>query len=168
DPAHRAHLPPRNTRHHAIHSFDKLCRSQQRILTIVHRRRPRVICKSLDGDVPPVDADDAFNYADVYLFSIENAALLNVQLEIASDLTFAPSNVSEFRRISADEFDAITNCLAAATHKVELSLSQLAVHGAAADESSFLVLKNHDFKRVTRRHVVFSECLCDFDRAQRA
>src|SRR6185436_7203525 len=103
----------------------------------------------------------------IYLFAIENSTLLDVQLEIRRDLTVAASNVSELRRISTNEFNPIANRLPAATHEIELFLSQLAVHRTTAYQSAFLVLKDHDFKRMPRRHIVLSKRLCDFNRAQR-
>src|SRR6185369_172146 len=134
---------------------------------IIHRGRAGMVCETFDRDVPPVDTDDAFNDSDIYLLAIENSALFDVQLEIRRDLPFATSNFSELRRISTDELNSIANRLPAATHKVELFLCQLAVHRATADQSAFLVLKDHDFKRMTYRHIVFSKRLCDFKRAQR-
>ena len=81
---------------------------------------------------------------------------------------FLATNLGEFCRIAADEFDSFANRLAAATDHIEFFLSQRAVHRAAADQSAFFVLKDDDFERMTRRHVVLGECLRDFDRAHRA
>ena len=55
-------------------------------MAMVHRRRAGVIREALDRDVPPADADDAFDDADVDLLSVEHAALFDVQLEVGADV----------------------------------------------------------------------------------
>jgi hypothetical protein len=115
-------LSARDARHDAIHGFDKLCRGQQRILSIVHRSCARVICKSFDGDVPPVDANDSFNHSDVYLFTVENSALFDVQFEISSNVALLSSHLGKPRDVSADKLYSFANRFAAAANKVEFFL----------------------------------------------
>ena len=79
-----------------------------------------------------------------------------------------PELISKFRRIAADELDALTNSLTGTTHEVEFFFSQLAVHRTTADEPALFVLKNNDFKRVSRHNVVLAKRLCNFDGAHRS
>ncbi len=127
-----------------------------------------MIRKSFDGHIPPVDTNDSFNYADIDLFGIERASLFNVQFEIGGYVAFLAPHVCKFRNVSTDELDAFANGLAAATHQIEFLLSQLAVHRATTDQSTFFVLKDDNLKRVSQCKVVFRECLCDFNCAHRS
>src|SRR6185369_10599911 len=122
---------------------------------------------AFDRDVPPVDPDDAFNHSDVYLFTVENSALFDVQFEISGNVALLSPHFRQLRDISTDELYSFANRLAAAANKVELFLGQLTIHRTAANESAFFVLKNDDFEWVTSSYIVFRQSLCDLDRANR-
>src|SRR5206468_885372 len=123
---------------------------EQRVLSIVHRGGASVIGKAFDGHIPPVDAHDPFDDADVDPFFLKDAALFDVQFEISGDASFGALDGSKLRRIAADKLDALANCLAAAADEIKFSLRQLTIHCTAADQTAFFVLKDYDFERVAR------------------
>ena len=127
-----------------------------------------MIRKALDRHVPPVDSHDAFDDADVYLFSFQDAALLDVQFQIGSDASFLALDRGELCRIAADNTDAFANCFATAADEIEFPFRQLSIHCPAADQTAFFVLKDDHFERMLRDDVLFRECLRDFNRAERA
>ena len=73
----RARRSPLRARHHrrdAIHgkpSSDAATSASR----AMHRRGARVICRALDGHIPPADADDALDDADVDVGLVEDCAL---------------------------------------------------------------------------------------------
>ena len=78
-----ADLPAR-TRHHLLaHRYDQPRGGQERVTALRHRRRPRVVGEALEGDVVAVDADDPLHHADLDAGAVEDAALLDVQLDVA-------------------------------------------------------------------------------------
>src|SRR5262245_25475770 len=127
-----------------------------------------MIGKAFNRHVPPVYADDAFDDPDVQLFRFENAALLDVQLDISRNTSLRALNCRSFCGISAEELDPFANGLAAATDQVELFLTQFAIHCATSNQTAFFVLKDDDFERMSRHDIVFGQRLCDFDGAQRS
>ena len=58
-----------------------------------------------------------------------------------------------------DERDAVSDCLAAATHVRELAIGELPAHRAAAVQSAFLVLPHHNLERMPRRDPLLGEHL---------
>src|SRR6185369_9508378 len=115
----------------------------------------------------PVDTDDAFNNSDVDTLGFKGAALLDMQFEISRDASLLSLHSRQLRHIAADKLDPVAHCLATLVDQVEFLLAQLANHSFAANQSAFFVLKNDDFQRMPRRHLVFNECLRDFNRTQR-
>ena len=84
-----------------VHHLDESRGGEQRVVALVHRRRPGVIRESGDRDLPLLDADDPLDDPDVDLVRLERAALLDVELEIAGDvalLPLAPDRASPRRR----------------------------------------------------------------------
>ena len=81
DTPHRPHLTPRDTRDHPVHHLHELgCRAHG-VASLVHGGRPGVVRDPFDRDVPPADADDPLDHADVQLLGVEVPALLDVQLD---------------------------------------------------------------------------------------
>src|SRR5262245_16374978 len=124
----------------AVDGFDVFRGGQQCIATPVHRGRSRVMGKSFDRDIPPVDADDAFDDTDVDLLAVEDAALFDMQFDISGEIAFFANDAREFLRIAADEFDAVANRLFTVGDQVELFLRQPPGDRAAADGAAFFVL----------------------------
>src|SRR5213075_1957442 len=91
--------------HDAIHCLDEFRRRQHGVVTLVHRRRARMILESTDGHFPLLDPDDSFDDADVEAVALERPALLDMQLEIGGDVAALPSRLDESRRIAAEERD---------------------------------------------------------------
>ena len=65
----------------AVDGEHELRGAQQRVTTAIHRRGAGMIGDAVDRDVPPANADDAFDDADIDVAFIENCALLDVQLD---------------------------------------------------------------------------------------
>ena len=76
------HLPARARWSRRVDRVDEFGGGQQRVLALSIGVVPGVIREAFDRHVPPVDADDAFDDADVDLSRVQDAALLDVQLEV--------------------------------------------------------------------------------------
>jgi hypothetical protein len=63
---------------------------QERVPPLVHGRRARVVPESIDADVPPLDAHDSLDDADVDAAAVKDRALLDVELEKGEDLAQLP------------------------------------------------------------------------------
>src|SRR5262249_38637996 len=163
-----ADLAARHARHHAIDGFDVFGRREQRVAPLVHRRRARVIGEAFDRHVPPVDADDAFDHADVDLLGMQYAALFDVQLKVSRDVAGLTNHAGELISVAADELDAFANGLAAVCDQVQLFLGQADGDGVAADGPAFFVLKDDYFERMSQRDIVLGQRLGHFDCAHRA
>ena len=117
-----------------------------------------MIRKPFDGDVPPIDPDDAFDDADVRLRRVEDSSLLDVELDVRSNVALPALHRVELRRVATDEIDPCSDGLAASAHERELLCVQLAAHRATANEAAFLVLKDHDLEGVARDDLVLAQC----------
>jgi hypothetical protein len=71
-------------------------------MPLIHRGGSGVVLKSGDGDLPLLDPDDPFDDANVDLRGVEDAALLDVQLEVAGDVALG-ALTRRGARIAADE-----------------------------------------------------------------
>src|SRR5262249_51359492 len=142
NPTNGPNLTTRNAGHYTIYCFDESGTSQQGVLTIVHCGGAGMIGESFNRNVPPADANDTFNYANVDLFLFQNTALLDMQLEVSSNTSLHSLNAREFRRIAANKFDSVANRFAATTDEIELSFGQLTIDGATADQTAFFILKD--------------------------
>src|SRR5215510_4597158 len=163
-----ADLAARHARHHAIDGFDVFGRREQRVAPLVHRRRARVIGEAFDRHVPPVDADDAFDHADVDLLGMQNAALFDVQFQVSRDVAGLTNHASELVLVAADELYALPDGLAAVRDEVQFFLGKAGGDGVTADGPALFVLKDDHFQRVAQRDVVLGQRLRDLDRAHRA
>ena len=127
-----------------------------------------MIGKAFDRHLPLGDADDAFDNADIDLFGVEDAALLDVQLEVRGNITALAADAYEPIGIAAYELDSVANRLATVTNEVELLVGDIAAEGVTANRAALFVGEDDNFQRVPNREFVFRQCLRNFDRAQRA
>src|SRR6266498_3158965 len=107
-----------------------------------------------DRDFPLLDPDDPLDDADVDLAGVEDATLLDVQLEVGGNLPLTSLDQIELRRISAEERDPLLDCLAAARHVLQFGGDELSTQRAAPVQSALFVLPDRDLDRVSRRQVV--------------
>src|SRR5207247_3890648 len=90
------------TPHDTIDHLDEARGGKEGIVALIHRGGARVIGEAGDGHVPLPDADDAFDDADVDLARVEDAALLDVQLEVSRDVALRALDSIELRRFAAE------------------------------------------------------------------
>src|SRR5688572_18593917 len=98
-----------------------------------------MIGHSADRDVPPVNADDAFDDPDVDLALVEDRALLDVQLDEGLEVARLAARLRESLWITADCPYALADRLAAVTHDIERRRVELADHRETSDEPAFLI-----------------------------
>ena len=132
----------------AVDHLDEPRRREQRVVPLVHRRRARVVGEAGHRHVPLADADDALDDADVDARGVEDAALLDVQLEVGGDVALRAAYLGQPRGVAADAADALAIGLAARRHVRQVLRGELAAPGAAAVEAALLVRPDDDFERV--------------------
>jgi hypothetical protein len=125
-----------------------------------------MIGKARDIDVPPLDADDAFHFADLNLLALQRAALLDVQLEVPGEIAALARDRRQPGGIATQELDAIANRLAARVRQLEILLREFTADDPAAVFAAFFVLPDDDFDRMAQV-ISFAQRLRDLDRAQR-
>ena len=163
-----ADLATRRRAHHAIDHVDEARRRQQRVLPLVHRRRPGVVGKAGHRHVPLADADDALDDADGHALGFEDAALLDVQFEVGRDAAAGPPHLAS--RVGSPPTNAMPSPhrLAAGGHVREFGGLELATHRAAAEQPAFLVGPDRDFDRMPQHVPAFLQHLRDLDRPEGA
>ena len=143
-------------------------RGEQCVVPLIHGRRTRVIGDACDRHIPPMNADDALDHADVDLFLVQRAALLNMQFDIAREVTFFANRTGEFIRIAADELNALADGFLAAGDNAELFFGQATRDRLAAAGPALFVLENNNLERMPQPHVILRQRLCHLDRSHRA
>ena len=127
-----------------------------------------MIGHALDGDVPPANADDAFDDTDIDVAFLENCALFDVQLDEGFQLARLAPRLLQVIRIAAHCANALTNRLAAVAHDVECLRWLPPGHRQASDQPAFLVGETHDFQRMEQTSATLAQGLRDLDRTQHA
>ena len=123
---------------------------------------------TLDRDVPPADAHDALDDADLDASFVENRALLDVQFQISLDIVRpAPCGV-ESGWIAAHGANSVTDRQAAVAHQAECIRANRSGHRLASEGAAFFVGETHDLERMTRRNSMLAEEGCGLDRADDA
>src|SRR5918999_2196178 len=109
-----------------------------------------MVREALDRDVPPVDADDAFDDADVDPLGVEKAALLDVQLEVGGNVAALAADARHAIRIATDEPDPVADGPSAPADEIELPLGEVTAQGPTSDQAALLILEDDDLERVSR------------------
>src|SRR4029079_18493799 len=91
-----------------------------------------VVLESGDRHLPLLDADDPFDDPDILEALVEDAALLDVELEVARDVALLALHVIQLRWIAADERDALLHRLAAVGDSLQFGRFELPADGTAA------------------------------------
>src|SRR5206468_3287380 len=112
----------------------------------VHRRGPGVIRESPQRDVVMMDPDDAFDDADIDAALIQDAALLDVQLDVRRDRPRCVTRLGNSRRVSADATDLVRQRHAVAPRPNDLVARQVSNKAAAAGEAALFVAPDHDLE----------------------
>src|SRR5262249_45144978 len=168
----RADLAPRLARPDLPHRERELRGGDERILPLVHRRRPRMVREARDDDVVFVDRDDALHDADRHGGFFQVAALLDVQLEVAVERSLLAPRVEDAIRIAADLPDRV-GAPHALPHFVEIRRLDVAGDDAAAGEAAregdaFLVRPDDHLERMPRAGARGGERLHRTERGERA
>ena len=107
------------------------------------------------------------HHPDLFRRLLEQAALFDVQLDIAGDVALLLHRFTKARHITADDADTFTDGLAGARHFRELGVGHLTDGGLATGGATLFVLPDHDLKRMAQPHVLFAQRARHFDRAER-
>src|SRR5256885_3679279 len=108
-PLFRSNLVAGNLSRRIIHCQHQLGCRKQCIVALVHRGSARVVRHAGNGCLPPVDTDDALDNADVGVGALECAALLDMQLQVGSEIAGTASGMTEGIRITAEGEDPIAH-----------------------------------------------------------
>src|SRR5581483_4808028 len=161
------HLSPRHARYLLLDRLDDLCGSEQGVTPLGHWRRAGMICEAADFDLVLVDADDSVHDTDRNARLVQQAALLDMQLEITMD---GPGRAARFLqpvRVAPNAAQAIGNAHAVA-FPVEYGGRQATDHRQTADGSALLVGPDRDFERVARGDALFVQSSNDLQGRQGA
>jgi len=84
DPTDGCNLSAGKLCRRSIHCQHQLGCRKQCIVALVHRGGPRVVRDAGNGRLPPVNADDALDDANVGTGTLERTSLLDVQLQVGA------------------------------------------------------------------------------------
>src|SRR5262249_16522212 len=137
--ADRAYLAPLTPGHNLIDALNELCSGEKSVFSLIHRRSSCVIRKALDCDIPLRDSDNSFNYADVRVLGLEQAALFDVQFEISRYVAAFPPHCAEMFWFAAEETDTFRDRFAAVSALRQLFFGELPCKRVAADCPSLFI-----------------------------
>jgi hypothetical protein len=163
DLPHRTYLPAGGGGHHPVDGHDQPRGRQQRVLPPVHRGGAGVVGKALEGHLPPFDADDPLDDANLDAVAVEHRPLLDVELEIDLDITKVSPGSVQTIRVATDIANPLTDGLATVADHLEGLLREVSDHRAAADQTALLVRKDHHLQRVTGDYIGFVQDLSTLD-----
>jgi hypothetical protein len=123
---------------------------------------------AFDGDVPPTNADDAFDDADIDIALVENRALFDVQLDVRFQVARLATRIGQSIGIAADRPDAVANGLAAVALDIECVRLEMTGHCHATDRAALLVREYDDFERMLQANAALLQRPCNFDRSDHA
>ncbi len=101
-----------------------------------------------DGHVPASDPHDPLDHADVDAATIEDGALLDVELEEACDGPGFPLGFVQPVRVAAEASDAVTDGVPRGCGELELERLHAADQGSATCLSRFFVLEDEHLEGV--------------------
>src|SRR5574341_1502045 len=108
-----------------------------------------------------MDPHDPFDDADVDASLVENAALLDVQLDVAADAARGVPRVGDTGRVTADAPDLLGERDTVAARPVDLGGRQVPDEAAAPREPALLVAPDHDVQRVAVAIVPLADEVAD-------
>ena len=115
-----------------------------------------------------MDPDDPFDDADVDLALVENAALLDVELDVPGDAAWSVFRFADPRGVTADPTDLLGECGAVAPGPRHLIGGQVPDVAPASREPALLVAPNDDVQWVAIAVAALRERVSDFDRRARS
>jgi hypothetical protein len=137
-PSDRAYLTPGLLRHHILDRFNKFGRSKERIVAFGHGSRSGVVSETTDLCVVTVDGNDSFDYPDRNIGLIQDAALLDVQFEVATNCAGKKSRFRQPLWITPKLANAISH-RDSVIYASEITRLQGPGYTATAGEALFLV-----------------------------
>src|SRR5262249_24817274 len=123
----------------------------------VHRRRASMVGEAGNGDLEPAEPDDPLHHADLKPRLLEQAALLDVQLHVAREVTLLADRFVQQLDVSADDPDPLANRLAGARNLVEIGGRDVADRAPAPNRAAFLIRPDDDVEWVTKAHILLAE-----------
>jgi hypothetical protein len=132
------------------------------VVALIHRRRSGVVLESGDGHLlldPTIPSTTPMSILAVSRFPPCSMCSSKYPRYRPSK----PLDLVELRYVPAEKGDALLDRLTAARYVLQLARQSCPL-GATSVQAALFILPDDDLERMTRRHAVLGERLCDLDR----